>query len=675
MASDNQRLDSLLNSATKASQLPDELSYIITSFTPSKSQDERSKAYLVLSAFCQGVRQSHSNKSHTSDTDPATEALSKVFSPLILARLEETNEENLLVGISFLTALFQVDWQSASAIFTQATVLELVMDSIEFKPSPQLSLNVAQLLSQACGYKPSRTHISEEAISWLERSRNSQDTALRAAASIALIKLTKGRAADRASDPTAAALETKEVVDDGLVEAMKKLVIDRDSDSSSLSDAIEGLAYTSTDPTVKEDISKDTSFLKQLFSLVPKQKAAAPDANSALLYGIVVMISNLCAHRPQLTEEQKQIEKLRKMAKNNSGGTDAASALDDDDKVKERIKRVVAAGALEVLVAAVLMTDTPGIRLIVGKAFLDIVTDKENRGKVLQHGGAKVLMMIIKKSMSSTVPPSKSAKDVELDEAYLPPVQALAKLAITSSPVQVFGPDAGALYDAIRPLSLMLQHPSATQLQRFESLMALTNLASANPESATRVADSKGLLNRVEFLLLDDHPLVQRAAVELICNLIVGSDKVYETYASSKSKLQIILALSDAEDLQTRLAASGALATLLSLPKACQELLSLQQERHRVLPILTQLIDPSSATDGEPASETHPGLVHRGVICTRHFILGIENNADLDVIRKEAQEAGLVSALGKIVKDSSVGPEIVRPAVEALKVLLKKADK
>ncbi|KAJ3855257.1 P-loop containing nucleoside triphosphate hydrolase protein [Lentinula lateritia] len=599
-----------MTDAKSPTALPDELTYLITAFLPSEPSGIRSKSYIILSAFCQGVRQAHPPNGQ--EPDPATKALAKIFSPLVVSRLEKTDEDDLLVGISFLTALFQVDWQSASAIYRQDMVQDLIMDSVELTPSDGLSLQVAHLLSQACGYKTSRATLSSQASQWLESKSRTTQASLRAAVAIALIKLKKGSIADSSVENFNDASLTKGNVDDGLAEVMKKLVIDG-TEKSSLADAVEGLAYLSTDPAIKEELSKDSQFLKRLFSLTPERKSTSiSESTSTVLYGVLIIVSNICAYRPQLSEEQKQMEKLRKMAKSSGTPSDTSDSLNDDGRVKERIKRLLTAGVLDVLSTALPSTDTSGIRITIGKALLDIITDKDNRGKVLQHGGGKLLVLLIRKAMSEL------NGTAELDVAYLAPIQALAKLAITSSPIAVFGPNQGALYDAIRPFSLLLRHSSAKQLQRFEALMALTNLASASPDVSSRIANADGLLDHVELLLLDDHPMVQRASVELLCNIIAGSDKVFDRYSDAdgagKSKLHIILALSDAEDLQTRLAASGALATLTSAPSACRALLQIQRDRHRVLLILTLLIDPSAAPQDEQLdSEGHPGLVHRGV--------------------------------------------------------------
>ncbi|KAJ6520122.1 ARM repeat-containing protein [Mycena sanguinolenta] len=684
MSDDN--LDSLLQKTQQspsAPLLPDELAYLITAFLPSQPAALRSKAYLVLSAFCQGVRNSSAVKGK--QPDPATETLVHVFEPVVVSRLADSDERRLQEGISFLTALFQVDWESAAPIFQQDGILDFMMDSVDLKPSAELSLLVAHVLSQACGYKSCRGIITSQTTQWLEAySRSQDDPALRAATSIALVKLSRGRAGDTAESGVP---EPQAQDDDELADVMKGLVISS-GDQSSIADAVEGLAYLSVDPTVKDTLSRDPVFLKRLFSLVPRRKTpnfTAEGPNTTLLYGVLLTISNLCTYRPRLTEEQAQIAKLKRMA-NASNKTSAkepnpSSALDDDDNVKARVQRLVAAGVLDVFAGAVPGTESLGIRMVAGKALLNIVEDRGNRGRVLQSGGAKLLGLIIKHALSSlssdTSSKTQQQAKTTLDPAHLEPIQALAKLAITSSPVQVFGPNDGAIYDAIRPFSIMLQHSAATLLQRFEALMALTNLSSHSAETASRIAKADGLLGSVELLLLEEHELIRRASMELICNLISGSDVVFERYGGAentngtKSKLQIVLAMSDVEDLGTRLAASGALATLTDAPSACEGLMALQRERHRMLPILAQLIDPSTAPhdDDEEIMTGDPGLVHRGIVCARNILLSIQDEATRKQIAKEAGEAGLVQALVNVVK-SSPGEAVLRPAIEALKCLM-----
>ncbi|KAF8921950.1 P-loop containing nucleoside triphosphate hydrolase protein [Mucidula mucida] len=648
----NDQLDELLKKTAQSRPiLPDELKYLITAFLPSKSPHE---AYLILSAFCQGVRKDKT-------PEAATQALVDVFSPLVLLHLEETNENDILIAITFLTALFQVDWQSAASIFQKDGVLEMVMDSVDLKPSDELSLQVAHLLSQACGHKPCRAVLRPETTQWLEFMSNpSRAETVRAAATVALVKLLKGNASDTA-EMTGGATESASQVnrtEDELATVMKQMVM-TGGGNSSIADAVEGLAYLTVNPIVKEIICQDSAFMKALFGLVPHRKASTTaETHSSFVYGVTLIISNLCVYMPQLTEEQAQMQKLRRMAKASESKQEEQSALNSDEKVRARVKKLVANGVLDVFPPAFASSESLGIRMEIGKALLGIIVDKDNRGKVLSSGGAKVLLKVVKASV--TVSSGKAS----LDPAYLEPIQALAKLAITAAPVQVFGPDDGAIYDVIRPFSLALQHSSTLLLQRFEVLMALTNLSSHSAEVASRIADADGLVNRVELLLFEDHVLMRRAAIELICNLIAGSEKVFQRYGGTgrtdgvvNSKVQVLVALSDVDDLPTRLAASGALATVTSESGACQALLSLQLERHHALSIIAQLIDPSlnPAPENPEVAQSDPGLVHRGVICARNFLVSTDTEHRTEIL-KDAESCGLLKALAEITRHFNMAP-------------------
>ena len=672
-------IDVKLNQLLKSSQItlqhniaPDEFACLATAFLPTNADVDtlRPKAYVVLSAICQQARQVEGKNK---DGTVATEQLVRIFAPFVAQLFGETDEKSLLTGASFLTALFQIDAPSASLIFAREDVVEGVMDSIDLSPSPLLSLEIARLLSHACAKKSCREIIRPQVVRWLEsNSRQATDTGLRSAASLALVKLFKGAMSD---EPEVGSPQVQSGQIDNLAETMTNIIVSRET--ASTVDAVEGLAYLTVDPGLKERLAKNSSFLRQLFELVPTKKTASAKAslNSTLIYGISVIISNLTSFPPRLSEEQQQVEKLRRMAKSGKGSSEATLILDDDKYVKARIRLLISAGVLPVFPAAIAGVDSAGIRLNVGKSLLNIVEEKENRGAALQAGGARVLQTIIKRAFSSL---SSGKNTAMLSPADLDPIQALAKLSITSSPLQVFGPNIGAVYDAIRPLSILLQHPSSNLLQQFEAIMALTNLASYSSDVASRVAKADGLVNKVELLLLEDHTLVRRASVELICNLIVGSDEVFERYAGdnpgSASKIHILLALSDVEDIPTRLAASGALATLTAAPNVCKTLIDLQFERHRFLPIITQLIDPAAlpaSLKDEQIVETNPALVHRGVACVLNVFKKVEDKDIREKISNDGKESGLLQALVQLAKGKGVSsdPSVMYQATEALKAL------
>lgn len=661
-----------------AAFLPDELSYLVEAFAPSQPEPSRSKAYLVLSAFCQGTRSQ--NPQESGSTNTATETLEKVFQHLIISRISDHQEQDaIVIGLSFFSALFHVDWQSASCIFAQDGVVEYVTDALDLFPSSaSVALEVARMIGQASGHKACRALIPEEIVTWLgNKSRQATDKNLRAAAAIALVKLSRGAATDASEGADASQATQSTSRDMELANLLKGMVIGDKDSLSSLNDVVEGLAYLSVDPDVKHALANDSKFLQQLFTLVPRRKPLPTStSNSSLLFGILLIISNLCAYRPRLSQEDAQVAKLKRMAKAGNGSNrtmpeEPLNALEDDVTVRSRCRQALASGALDVLSVAS-GVESQGIRLALGKIYLSIVEDKDNRGKVLQSGGARSLSRVIQSSTSSSTP---------IDPSILPAIQALAKLTITSSPLQVFGPGDGAMLDAIRPLSQLLLHPSSNLLQQFEALMALTNLASQSTGCADRIYSTPHLLNKVELLMLEEHTLIRRAATELICNLIGGSEKAFSRYGGSpdvhatKSKLQVLLAMSDMDDLPTRLAASGALATVTSVSTACQAVFELQLDRHRAFSIIARLIDPSvTLEDDDPDDDEvagNPGLVHRGVVCLHH-ILDPQCALPRISFAEEVEKAGLVNVMTRLLKGElgSFDTAVTTPAAEVLRHLI-----
>jgi myosin-1 len=644
---------------------PDELSYLITSFSPTHDHGKRSKAFLVLASYCQGVRASV-GQTRDGEQDPGAQALSRIFLPIVQARIAEAQEADVVVGLSFFTALFQVDWEAASDVFQQEAVLASITDILDLYPSELVSREAARLLSQACGHKACRSSLTAETTQWLEAAvRQKKDVPLRAIAAVAITKLSRGAGTDALAVSVGA---SKQSVDQDLVELMKGILTEDRRDSSL--DAVEGLAYMSVEPSVKEDLSNDSPFLKKLFSFIPtgRRTSSTPSdaSDHSLIYGILNIIHYLSVYRPPISPDQEQVMKLRRMAKPGATSSQGPeeNVLEDDQHVRERGRNLVKNGALNVLATAIRLADSDGVRLTVGRILLNLSVDKENRGKILQSGGARTLGEITRKALS--------AKQSEVDVSILEPVQALAKLTITSSPTQVFGPDPGAVYDVIRPFAILLTHPESSLLQRFEAIMALTNLSSQGVEAAGRVAQADGLLTKIEFLMLEDHVLIRRAATELICNLVACSDNVFKRYSdgnAAKSRLHILVALSDVEDLPTRLAASGALASLTSSPDTCRSLYELERDHRRILPILTTIIDPSFGSD-EPhvKASPDPGMVHRGVVCIRNLFINLEPTQRERL--KESDLTGILNVLIAVTKGNAEKPEILQPTAEALKCLM-----
>jgi len=603
-----------------------------------------------------------------------------------------------------------------------------------YSSSESIPRSVANLLSQASGQKSCRILITSPRVKgWLDQARRQvKDLNLRAASAVALVKLSQGTQVDTADATESGLSNSTEKGEDDTMELaalMKDLVV---SNTSANVDAVEGLAYLSVQPAVKETLSRDREFLRALFSLLPKRSqvitfpashAERPLSQSAqtdlgLDYGVAVIILHLCSYRPRLSDEEKQIDRLRRMTKEPGGSgklsSDDASQsekekLDDDEHVRARCRRLLESGAVNALAGIVreVLSRGHGARGIpaqraIAAALLSIAEEKDNRGKMLQEGGAKALLSIIQTSLiESAASSSEREKGADvLDKQDLLAIQALAKVSITSPPTAVFGPSPDSYIDAIRPFAVLLCHSSSTLLQRFEAVMALTNIASISPEAASRISafrfKSTGtrtgagdIIKATEGYLLDNNVMLRRAATELICNIVGGDEMSFNYFggtveSDAKSKLHILLALSDVDDLHTRLAASGALAVLTASPFACRSLAKLEMERHRVLPILVEMISPAIAgeyregneeeemdTDGNTGrSSDDVRLIHRGVVCVQNLFGNLDSVEERKAMSIEAERKGLLRALLSIIKSPPEGPSrdmILRSAADVLK--------
>lgn len=772
-----QKLDSKSGLKLSPSSINSQITPVLSAFLPSAAPSARSLAHLVISKLVSNARPSPTAvtaSTFESSQETATQNLTRLFSPIIESRLSETSLEAVVPAFGLFTALFQIDPATASGIFAKDGVVEAIMDVpdlFEGKNGITASQAVAALLSQASGSKPCRPLVQAHAVSWLQDQvrRDTLDPGVRAAAANALTKLSRGTAEDVSSDTTSSlggpatdnAVEDAKRKDDEeqLAKLMKNLIVDSKEpaksgqpltgSSQSILDAVEGLAYSSMGANVKESLSTDTPFLTRLFSLVPPPKkhqtgakptvnitseALPPEekASVAVLYGVCIIVLNLVAFRPKLSEEEKQVDRLKRMTKEGArtggkladpDGKEAEEPLELDSAVKRRCKRVLKAGVLPALVSMSYRKESEGIRRALGRIFLSLVDDKENRGKIVQGGGVKALQRIIEASFTSLKeapaapppkkPPSKfdstaaggsSSSAKSLDPQDLPVIQALAKLSITASPLLLFGPDASSSLDAVNPLSHLLLNPSSTLLQKFESLMALTNLASLGPVLASRVATQKepGLgtvLNKTETLLLDDNTMVRRAATELICNLVASED-VWERYTGEKAdgtrsdesdkvlvnRLRLLLAMADVEDVQTRLAASGALAMLSNARDVSRLMLGkMENGAEKAFRVLVDLIAPSHQEEGDdkdenggdapPTPEVQSQLAYRGVVCTRMLLTNLPSDADtLKSVVKAAKSTDLGGALVKALsaRENAGNQEMLAAGADTLKWLIGK---
>jgi len=411
------------------------------------------------------------------------------------------------------------------------------------------------------------------------------------------------------------------------------------STDTSQQSSIEGLAYASLQPKVKESLASDQTFLKRLV----KALGAAP-AKSPLTYGALSILVNLTVYQPALSEEQKRLTQLKAYA-NATKSSMQPDPLNDDDHVAKRCQAVFEAGAIPTLVTHSQHGSTASLTLVVSIIF-SLSKSTKIRGQMAQQGAVKLLLL------------SYSAFATENIAARRTTAHALARILISTNPSHVFGGSTPLpLTSAIRPLLFLLADDPTVEhrdlLSVFESLLALTNVASTDDTARNPII--RLAFSQIEELLLGNNKMVTRATVELLCNLMQAPTCVSKFADGSKQashRMHILLALADAEDFETRRAAGGALASLTEWDTAVNAIL----ERDRGLMILLAL-----------CKEDSEELRHRGVVCILNVLTAPGKVGEWGVTK--VRDAGGVDALKECLKKSR-NQEVLGITVEALKKLL-----
>ncbi|KAJ5966494.1 hypothetical protein N7481_013208 [Penicillium waksmanii] len=578
------------------------------------------------------------------------DAGAKKFSALIAAMIAKGRLDDLIIAFSAVAAVFPVAPAAAASVFLSDELMNALtpLATREAKRR-KVEISVLDLLNAACINRPSREAISKNFSEWLSHTLTNGSDEGSELAAVVLAKI-------RASETTKPEENGKILEEDSvseLVERFKGLM--SESKVENISHAIEGLAYSSVKPFVKEQLANDPTFMRDLVAVLKKHTV-----DSSLLYGGLMVISNLTKFLPNLSDEQQKMGQLKDYADASAGKAKAKAntpdPLDRDEAVLNRCGFVIDAGAMSLLVDCGRLS-TPSIHDLTAKIVLALARVQKSRGVLAQQGAVKLLLSLAIPKQGSPALPNETTQNAS---------HALARILISVDPAHVF-PSSGfpQITSAVRPLlSLLSSSESASfsvdqprdLLPVFESLLALTNLASyPHDESPAELTVREGWA-AVEDLLLSSNPRVQRAACELVCNLMTCESGIVKFADGSKraaQRLHILLALTDADDIPTRRAAGGAIAMLTEYDAAVAAVL----DRQRGVDLLLGL-----------CQEDDDSLVHRGIVCVRNLTFAA--SGEIGTRAKAAvRAAGGIDILTACLK-ATKNPAVLQAGVEALKPLV-----
>ncbi|KAG9245540.1 myosin-binding striated muscle assembly central-domain-containing protein [Calycina marina] len=602
-----------------------------------QSQTVRGHATLTVSAYLKAAG------------DSGVEDLSEFF----YSRVARGTYDDFIVAFSVAASIFPVVPDVISTLFLSEGFIASLRPLMKRKwKSKKVEQACLEMLNAACMHTPCRKAVKKYCLEWLDEivqynptkhdheegsiQQRVHSDIVRNLAAVVLAKLQAFLSTPMAGpeERIQPATTTIEELSD-----LFKVMLTADSDSGRKS-SIEGLAYASLQPKVKERLASDQIFLKNLVKALGETPPKSPTT-----YGALSLLVNLTTYLSTLTEEQKRMTQLKAYA-NASKSSEKPDPLNDDEYVTKRCQAVFQAGVIPILVTHSQHGSAASLSLVVSIVF-SLSKIPKLRGQIAQQGGVKLLLHAF------------SVLPAEATTAQRTTAHGLARILISTNPSHVFGgSNPLPLISAIRPLLLILADDPTFEhrdnLPVFESLLALTNLASTDDTARNPII--RLAFPQIEELLLSNNKMVIRAAVELICNLMQSPECVAKFADGGKQashRMHILLALADSEDLATRRAAGGALASLTEWDTAINAIL----KRDRGVVILLAL-----------CKENEEELRHRGVVCILNLLTAPGKEAGEWGVKKVKDEGG-VDTLKECLKKSR-NQEVLEITVEALKKLL-----
>lgn len=336
----------------------------------------------------------------------------------------------------------------------------------------------------------------------------------------------------------------------------------------------------------------------------------------------------------------------------NSSKPAERDPLDDDDKVTARCRKLLDANVVPALVSCCKNNPSPAIVALIVRIMLSLSKEQKHRAQMAQQGAVKLLLQI-RERVAKTDKSTPDASSIEHSASH-----ALARLLISVNPAHTFStslPATSAVSALIQLLDLDQASEERNLLPTFEALLALTNLASMEDETPRNLLLRAAWPTLENQLLLSSNALVQRASVELVCNLMAspaGVAKFADGSKQASGRMHILLALADVEDFATRRAAGGALAMLTEWDAAVSAVL----EKERGVRIVLGMCKDESEE-----------IMHRGFVVVMNIISAPGGVGEKGLERVKA-EGGAEAVKDGLMKAKNA--EVLGVGVQVLKKLV-----
>ena len=575
-------------------------------------------------------------KDGTDNTKALCDVCAAALSPLL--RDAAGAWEAHVAAVHGVTAVLAVNKAVGAWLLRQESIFWSLAEVVDMEDDEELQRSLAEIYAHAANdAQHFREKEGDEPIRQLKKMIRSNKPPVRARACVALAKVALLHHTHRVTiNPTGRLLEATL----GLLEAKVSPSVHRW--------AVEALMFLSVMPDMKAHLAASGARFGSLISL-----AESVGKDSSFHFALVSALRRLCVPREKSDEQQKleqemdkeQIEQMRQLAAGGAGVAAAPQEREDDPEVLKTLAAQLvdddAVMALSEVVAHAAAAEAAegsvALRRQAAQVLLAMAAHAEGRGKLVAQGGFRALISLV---LSDD------------DETWGAAAWALARVGISINPLLYPRKIGSGPESMVKPL-LKLIDQATNELQMFEASMALCNLAT-DADLGARIVSAGGW-RTLQMALTSDNELVQRAALEAMSNLVTQEPIIERFAASGSNDVKIFVGFSGCDDLKSKIATTGALATLADIPEVGAAIIGANG--------VEPLID--AALLGEDS-----GLIHRAAVALQKLLT---YSTDLMVGAKgSAPPDHALSALGALVALSRGSVEPAKKAAITAIVHLQK---
>jgi len=361
-------------------------------------------------------------------------------------------------------------------------------------------------------------------------------------------------------------------------------VISLSSSPALVERGVELLSYLSSKTMIKEElahgyagVSNSKSILEKLVDLSEKRvkkSTSVSYALSTIFASLSVSIETLRKEafegKDVTAEEYDQLQAMSK-TEGEKENEESQKERDSPEATSERIRNMASKNVPRALVNLMEgATDTTLEQIVT--CMTRISGENTVRGMMVQQG-----------CLSACIQMTKGKNPSEAEEKALRQAQhCVGKLLVTTNPGLL---TTSQRMGSIQPLMQLIKDTKSTDLQQFEALLSVTNLASYDDETKNKIIAERGIAV-LSYAMFSSHEMVRRAATEAMSNLVPHPDVMNYFREPDQLKIWVAFAGEFEDNFECARAAVGCLAMVSQDSAIALELSKMKNAKEMIASLL-----------------------------------------------------------------------------------------